>query len=118
MAIHSRLGTSSLAAFVGGRGPHEHEEDQSPATSLEILPDVLAMKRGESVRAQVIARFADGTSRDVSHEAEARFTSGDTSVLSVTETGLVIAGGLGVTTLRVEYRGLKAQVVSAVLANY
>src|SRR5438105_372998 len=115
MSIHSRLGSVSLGAFVAGR--EQPAEDSSPVTELEITPDILAMRRGESVRAQVTARFADGTSRDVSHEAETHWSSGDTTVLSVTETGLVIAGGLGVTTLRVEFRGKSSQVIGAVLAR-
>jgi Bacterial Ig-like domain (group 2) len=114
MAIHNRLGSLSLAAFVVGRAIPT--ADPNALVALDIYPDVVAMQRGQTVRAKVVARYANGTARDISHEPETRWSSGDTSVLSVTSTGLVMAGDVGVTTVRVEYRGVRSQVIGAIMA--
>lgn len=82
---------------------------------LEIWPEIITVAPGMSVRARVIARFVDGSARDVSHEEETFWTSGDTTVLSVTSTGLVIALREGKTSVHATYRGARMAAAITVL---
>ena len=116
MTIRNRLGSMSLAAFVTAPpSPSPQQEGAPDLVELEISPDVVAVVSGMTVRAKAIGRYTDGTRRDVSYQPETRWSSGDTRVLSVTSSGLVIAGRPGVTSVYAEHKGVRGEIFIVVV---
>src|SRR6185437_6575789 len=72
---------------------------------LKVIPeDRLFSRPGESQQILAIARYSDGTSRDVTDMA--RYSVTDDSVASATDTGLVTGKGAGEASVVVAYGGL------------
>lgn len=85
-------------------------------TSIDILPKNPIMERsGSTQQMQVIASFADGTSRDVTRDAI--FESSNFEVATVNGTGQVKAVRRGETSILVRYEGAYASNTVLVLGT-
>ena len=78
----------------------------NPVTDLKVHPPRRVGARGFNQQLQVIATFADGKARDVTHWA--RFDSMDDSVLTVNADGLVRTIGKGQGTAMIRFGGHSA----------
>jgi hypothetical protein len=78
-------------------------------TKLEVFPAKIALAGPrDQQHIGVLARFADGTCRDVSQSA--RFTTGNAATVKVEEHGLAVPVADGTTTITVEVGGQTASV--------
>lgn len=97
----------TILQWVENRSPGP-DPAESDAATLDVLPGSRLMRVGDTQQLLVIARWADGTSRDVTWLSQ--FFSNDTSVLSVTESGRVKSLRSGATSVRVHFQGLVSVV--------
>ncbi len=83
---------------------------------LEVAPtDILMPKPGLSQQIVVMARYPDGTTRDVTREAS--YTSNTPSVAEVTQDGLLASQRKGEAALLVRYEGNFVTVSTTILAE-
>ncbi|MBY0526783.1 MAG: DUF1553 domain-containing protein [Gemmataceae bacterium] len=80
--------------------------EKSNVNELKVIPADRTVKTGETYRLRVEARFADGSTEDVS--AFCSFESLDPRIATVDETGQVQAQRVGDTALLVRYRAVPA----------
>ncbi|HZK80021.1 MAG TPA: DUF1549 domain-containing protein, partial [Humisphaera sp.] len=97
----------SVLQWIENRSPSPDAAELDAAT-LDVLPGDRMMRVGDTQQLLVIARWANGTSRDVTWLSQ--FYSNDTSVLSVGENGLVKSLRSGATSVRVHFQGLVSVV--------
>jgi hypothetical protein len=91
-----------LRKWITAGAPLDRPES-SAAPRLSVLPNTRTMKRGDRLRLQVKAAFADGTTEDVT--AFCTFESRDGSVAPVDQLGHVKALAAGDTIVIARYRG-------------
>jgi hypothetical protein len=100
-----------LAAWIeaGCPGPKQGEKR---LTGIELTPAEQLAAKGTTYRLQVMARYDDGSSRDVTHWA--RFTSADETIATVDPVGTVsvIGHGAGAVTAWFSSQIAVARVVS------
>ena len=86
------------------------------ATSVEILPGEVEIDLpGRSQQFLVVARYADGSTRDVTREAH--FSVSNTEVTSVNKEGLVNALRRGEAALLVRYEGLYGTALITIMGD-
>ena len=81
-----------LATWIS-QGCPPYNPDESPIEFLEVSPSESVLNLGDSRTVTVTARYADGTSRDVTRWC--RFTSIDETVATIDERGVVAIIGRG-----------------------
>jgi hypothetical protein len=91
----------TLRAWVAAGAPVD-AFDRSRLTEIRATPATAVAKPGESYRLRVEARFADGSTEDVTDLCS--FESLDRPTAAVDEAGRVTAAGVGDATLLVRYR--------------
>ncbi|PYI53029.1 Ig-like domain-containing protein [Paenibacillus flagellatus] len=82
--------------------------DIDTATKIAINKKSTLLKTGQSEQLTVTATFSDGTTRDVTTEAE--WTTRSFKIADVNEKGVVTAVGYGKTTISVKYGGKTASI--------
>lgn len=87
-------------------GMSKPDPKESPITQVDVLPKRQTLAVGDTQRYRVVAKFADGATRDVS--SQALFDSSDASVATVTPSGNAKVTGKGETAVVVRYQGLVA----------
>jgi hypothetical protein len=79
-------------------------EREDPAIEVEVQPSLLSFAElGDKFRLRVYARFADGSSLDVTHSLRISFTPRDPQVVSVDDWGMAMAVGPGQSFITVKY---------------
>ncbi len=85
-------------------------------TGIEVLPKNPVIQRaGQTQQLRVVATYADGKTRDVTHEAFVN--SGDTEVATVDDAGLVTAVRRGESPALVRYEGAYAATILTVMGD-
>lgn len=87
--------------------------------SISIAPDTMTLTRNETevLRIFVTLNDADGTIGALNNLGAAELSSSNSSVASVSDSGVVIAEGEGVATITATYKGLEATLVVTVEAD-
>ena len=93
----------------GMRGP---DSKDAKVVSLEARPKASVLAPGSSHRLKVVARFSDGTARDVTHWAH--FDTNNVDVASAESGGRVRMTGIGETAITVSYQDKVAVATVAV----
>ena len=75
------------------QGTPAPKADDPRIQRIELVPDHVILKPGDSQQLLVLARFSDGSTREVTHWS--KFTATDTSVGTVSDEGLVKVTGHG-----------------------
>jgi len=81
-----------LSGWIAEGTPAPAAEDPRIQT-IELIPNHVILKPGDSQQVLVMAHFSDGTTREVTHYA--KFTATDSAVGSVSDEGLVKVSGHG-----------------------
>ena len=90
------------------------DAESAKVQQLEVFPDDILMKRPElTQQVLVLARYSDGTLRDVTHEAVFRTTDG--TVADVSAEGVITSSRKGEVALLVRYEGRFSDVTVTVL---
>lgn len=96
-------GYQTLVRWIGEGMPYSSENDAT-LTAIEVEPKKLAMKVNTTQALKVVARYSDGSSRDVT--AMSLFEANDRSMAEADATGLVKTLGLpGNVAVMVRYSG-------------
>jgi hypothetical protein len=90
-----------LTAWIAGGMPAPRA-DEPAVTAVEITPAVRTLRVGDTQRYQVVARFADGSRRDVT--AQTLFSASDGTVAQVATDGQAKVVGRGEAAVLVRYR--------------
>ncbi|MDB5292016.1 MAG: hypothetical protein JWL69_3257, partial [Phycisphaerales bacterium] len=96
-----------LVDWINSRAPGP-DPTEADAASLEVLPDSRTMRLSDTQQLLARAHYADGRVRDVTWLCQ--IVSNDSSIVSVTEGGLVKALRHGAASVRVHFQGLVAVV--------
>ena len=95
------------------QGAPLHTANQSDLKAIEIVPAEATMRPGDEQPLQVIASYADGTTRDVTPLA--LYESNEEAMVHVTEAGQVVAGDIpGNASVMVRYQA-KVAVFNAAI---
>lgn len=81
-----------LSQWIAEGAPGPKETDPLIRT-IELSPNHVILKPGQSKQFKVLAHFSDGSTREVTHFA--KFTATDTSVATINDEGLVQVAGHG-----------------------
>ena len=102
-----------LKAWVacGAPGPSEKEAE---VVGLAVTPREQVYRRGQSQQLRVVARYSDGTSRDVTHRA--KYDSLMDSIVEVDSTGYATAVESGQSAVMIRYLG--QAIVSLAVVPY
>ncbi|MFN4259274.1 MAG: DUF1553 domain-containing protein [Gemmataceae bacterium] len=104
-----------IAEWIAQGAPGPRDEDAS-IQRLEVLPGGAVLQPGDQLPLVVLARYSDGTTRDVT--AWAKFESTEENVAHVDDDGLVTVAGHGEAAITVWYSNLVAiNQVAAPLPN-
>jgi hypothetical protein len=95
-----------IARWIAAGTPPPRESDPR-LVRLEVTPPARTLAEGQEQKLSVHAHFSDGRVEDVTRLA--RFSSGDETVASVKEDGLVQAAGYGETAINVSFLALVNQ---------
>ncbi|MGB9886311.1 MAG: Ig-like domain-containing protein, partial [Moorellales bacterium] len=88
--------------------------ESSVVERIEVSPSSVNLSKGQTQQLTVTAYYSDGSSQDVT--ASASYSSSNTSVASVSSSGLVTAVDVGSATVTVSYGGKSAGVPVTVTA--
>jgi hypothetical protein len=77
----------------------------STVSAIGLSPDPCVVGRTGSVQMSAEATLPDGSRRDITRAPDARWYSGNTSTLTVNESGVVVGVNPGVTSVNVAYSG-------------
>lgn len=92
-----------IARWIRAGMPYQHTNEAN-LVSIEATPADATYKKKTSVPLRVIAKFADGTSRDVTRLSE--YSANDKEIAQVTDEGVIRAGTLsGETVIVARYMG-------------
>ncbi|TCZ75471.1 hypothetical protein E0485_17220 [Paenibacillus albiflavus] len=78
--------------------------------SITISPDRVALEVGENTQLAVTAAYSDGSEKDVTSDATYSVLDTDKDIVTVDNTGKVIAVGAGTTMISVSYEGITSEV--------
>jgi hypothetical protein len=92
----------TLLAWITGGAPGP-KKDAPHVSAIDVLPSRRVAEPDTTQQLQVIARYSDDSTRDVT--AWARYDSMDDAVLSVTSDGLVTVNGKGQAPIMVRFEG-------------
>ena len=95
-------------------GAPKPDSKESHVAALEIFPENRVYRNGQSQQLQVVARYTDGSSRDVTHVA--RYDSLGDSIATVDSTGYVDVVGHGQAAIMIRFEG--QATVSHVLSPF
>jgi hypothetical protein len=93
----------TVAAWIAAGAPGLSERD-AKLTSVTISPEESTLKPGDSLVLKVVAKYSDGTERDVSRWA--KFTSADETVATASQDGRVTVLGPGQGAITAWYSSL------------
>ena len=83
----------------------------SPTVSaIGISPDPCAVGRTDSIQMKAQATLPDGSKQDITAASGVEWSSGNTSTLTVNESGVVVGVNAGVTSVKVAYSGATGSV--------
>ena len=108
LALGVGAGTTNIVATSGSVTSNTAvlTVTSASATSLAILPNPASMALGVSQQFTVTATFSDSTTQDVTNVST--WSSGATSIATVTVSGLVTAKNLGTTNISAAFESVNA----------
>lgn len=113
MRLFRLLLTASLLAAVpavaGCSDDGTDIVDDKVLSSLEIMSGIDTLAKGSSVKFQAMARYADGTSEDVSDSSDIVWNTSEPENATVEEDGTVTAVDEGPVTISATYKGKTAE---------
>lgn len=99
-----------LAALVAGAGCSDTSnlvDDGKAVASVEITPGIDTLTKGSTLQLSATVLYADGTSKDVTRDADTIWNTSDADIATVSE-GLVTAVSEGLVDISADYKGEKA----------
>ena len=95
----------ALSAVACGSSSSGVDADNGKAISgIDIGGDV-TLDKGAAQQETATVDYADGTKKDITSDDEAVWNVGDTSIATITKTGLINGVGTGATTVSITYQG-------------
>jgi hypothetical protein len=83
----------------------------SPTVSaIGVSPDPCAVGRTDSIQMKAQATMPDGSKEDITTASGVRWSSGNTSTLTVNQSGVVVGVNAGVTSVEVAYSGATGSI--------
>lgn len=77
-------------------------------SELDISPDITTLGKGDTTQFKVIARYADGTTEDISSNPLTKWNTSDVENATVNDSGLVTAVDEGAVSIEAEFDGVTA----------
>jgi uncharacterized protein YjdB len=103
------VGTTTVTATYSGKSKQVTVNVRAPdVTSISVSPNPVNIRRGDTRQLAVTALLSDGTSETVTGEAS--YSSGSTTVATVSTGGLVTGKAIGTTIVTATYSGKSKQV--------
>jgi len=106
MALAAATGCSSTTTDV--------MDDGKAVSGVTVGPSTDTMSTGTSVQFTATLEYADGTSRSVTSDSGTTWNTSDSSLASVSSTGMVAALKVGVVTITAQFDGVKGDQQFAV----
>jgi hypothetical protein len=113
MTFHSfstawRIAVAMAAAGCGS-------STSSPTVSaIAVSPDPCAVGRTDSIQMKAEATKPDGSKEDITSASGVQWSSGNTSTLTVNQSGVAVGVNAGVTAVNVAYSGATGSIDCAV----
>lgn len=96
------------AASIGCGSDETSVDDGKAISSLEIMSGIDTLAKGSTVKFQAMAKYADGTSSDVTDDAETVWNTDDPETATVAKDGTVTAVDEGTVEITATYKGKSA----------
>ena len=111
MALAGGVGCSGTTTTntPGGTGGGEAPVEGKALSSVEITPDKATLTKGSTLQFHVTARYADGTTEDVTRSPDTIWNTSEPTVATVSKNGLVTAVKPGLVDITAEFKGEKGQ---------
>ena len=101
----------SLAAFLfAGALGCGSSTSSSTVSAIGLSPDPCAVRQTDSTQMSAEATLPDGTKTDITSADGVEWSSGNTSVLTVSPKGVVVGVNPGVTSVAVTYQGARGTI--------
>lgn len=82
----------------------------SSVSAIGVDPDPCAVGRTNSIQMSAQATMPDGSRKDITSATGAQWSSGNTNVLTVNASGVVVGVNPGVTPVKIAYEGATGSV--------
>jgi len=82
-------------------------DDGKAVSSVEITPDKDTLSKGVTTKFRAVARYADGTTKDITDDRDTVWNTSKPTVAIVTKDGMVTTLKEGMVEISVEYKGEK-----------
>jgi len=112
MKLHQLLFVASLAtALSAGTGctvTSDAASNGKGVSSVAVTPDQQTLAKGTTLQFKATARYADGTSEDVTEDPGTVWNTSNASIATVSKTGMVAALAEGLVDISANFNGEKA----------
>jgi uncharacterized protein YjdB len=107
LALAAGAGCTGSTAPGGGNnnGNDGVTDDGKVIAGIEITPDKTTLSKGETQQFRAVARYADGTTEDITDSDDVVWNTNEPTVATVSRKGLVTAEKAGVVNITVKYKG-------------
>jgi trimeric autotransporter adhesin len=105
LAIASLL--MALGAATGCMGTSDVSDDGVGVTGVSIGPDKTTLTTGTTFQFLATVKYADGTSKDVTHDSETVWNTSNPAIATVSDSGMVSAIAEGLVDISADYKGEK-----------
>lgn len=107
--VRSALSMVAACSMLGGLvacGDDDSGVDNSGKSVSEIeMTSETTMEEGTQQQFSAVVRYSDGTTRDITADADSIWSSSDVDVATVSETGLVQAIDEGTVEIKISWQG-------------
>lgn len=108
VALTSALGCSDTSSGTTSSG--SQTDDGKAVSSLAIAPKAVTLSKGATKQYTATASYADGSTKDVSDNADTVWNTSDPTKATISKTGLVTAVDTTASvTVSAEFKGQKAE---------
>jgi uncharacterized protein YjdB len=105
----SLIGTSFIVilANVGcsGSGANNVVDNGKAVSAVDISPDKTTLTKGVSLQFTALVQYADGTSKEVTSDADTVWNTSNANIATVSRTGMVTTQGDGIVDITADYKG-------------
>ncbi|MGB0894603.1 MAG: Ig-like domain-containing protein [Parashewanella sp.] len=117
LAISFRTGTNTVTARLDGVTSNEATLTATPAViqTIRITPDAAGLLRNGTLQLNALARYTDN--REVNISSSASWSSSDTGIVTISNSGLITGVAIGNATITVAQDGIMTQRVVNVVTN-
>ena len=105
--LKSILSISLAAGLAGAAASASAMDPEKGIAKIEIQPQKITLSTGGTTQLRAIVRFADGSTKDVTDDADTVWNTSNTSVATVSKTGVVTALKAGMVDISAGYKSEK-----------